>query len=119
MKNKFLKHPSTFNNNLNKKQRNYIVSLVRAAKKKFFSELDINKITNVKTFWKTVKPSFTEKMKDPQNIKIISDEQIITDKHNLVDLFNDYFSSITAELGIITHFTRFEPHRRYNLSGHS
>ena len=105
LKNKFIKLPSDINKQNYKRQRNYVVSLVRNAKKQFFNNLNINCITNVKSFWKTVKPSFTEKLKSNQNITIMLDGHIVTEKQNLVDTFNKYFSNIIAELGITNDFS--------------
>ena len=40
------------------KQRNYCVSLLRKSKRNYYSNLDAKDITDIKKFWKTVKPLF-------------------------------------------------------------
>ena len=61
LKNRFLKYPNMENELKFKKQRNYCVGLLKKEKKKYYSSLNIDNITNNKTFWKTVKPFFSEK----------------------------------------------------------
>ena len=58
LKNRFLKNPSKDNELKYKKQRNYVVGLLKKEKKKYFTNLNLSNITNNKTFWKTVKPFF-------------------------------------------------------------
>ena len=42
-------------------QRNLCVSLVTEAKLDYFDKLNYKKVSDNKTFWKTVKPFFTDK----------------------------------------------------------
>ena len=44
-----------------KRQRNLCVKLLRKTKKEFYNTLNVKYITGNKLFWKTVKPSFTDK----------------------------------------------------------
>ena len=44
-----------------KKQRTFCVSLLRKTKKDYFNDLNIKNITYNKTFWKTIKPYFSNK----------------------------------------------------------
>ena len=44
------------------KQRNLYVSLLRLENKIFFNNTGTNDITDNKTFWKIIKPSFTDKI---------------------------------------------------------
>ena len=46
-----------------KKQRNVSVTLLKRAKKTFYNTLDAKKVSDNKTFWKTIKPNFREKTK--------------------------------------------------------
>ena len=45
------------------KQRNYVVSLLRKEKKEFYGNLNVNVLTENRTFWKTDKPFLAEKSK--------------------------------------------------------
>ena len=52
--NKCLKSKSEIDNEINKKSRNCCVKLLRFKNQKYHESLDINQITNNKTFWKTI-----------------------------------------------------------------
>ena len=57
LRNNFLKHKTMENKEAYNRQRNYCVNLVRKEKKTYYGNLDTKKITDNKTFWKTVQPS--------------------------------------------------------------
>ena len=70
LRNKFLNTKSDIDRKAYNKQRNLCVSLIRSEKKNFFSNINTSDITD-KTFWKTVKPFFTDKMKTKSKITLI------------------------------------------------
>ena len=72
--NKFRKENPFINELAYKRQRNFCTKLIKNAKSSFYNNLNVNKITDNKSFWKTVKPSFTE--------ETLKDEKIV-----LVDFF--------------------------------
>ena len=55
--NKFLENRSNENKTNYVKQRNHCVSLLRKTKREYYSNLDVKKICDNKTFWKIVKPN--------------------------------------------------------------
>ena len=59
--NKFRKENSFINELAYKRQRNFCTKLIKKTKRTFYNNLNVNKITDNKSFWKTVKLSFTEK----------------------------------------------------------
>ena len=63
LRNKFLNTKSNIDRKACNEQRNLCVSLIRSEKKNFFSNTNTSDITDNKTFWKTVKPFFTDKIK--------------------------------------------------------
>ena len=69
--------------------------MIRDGEKPYFNKLSPNSIKTGHTFWKAIKPSFTEKLKSNQNITLIIDNTIINDKH-----LNQYFSNVTTNLNI-------------------
>ena len=105
-RNEFLNTKSDIDRKAYNKQRNLCVSLIRREKKNFFSNINTNDITDNKTFWKTVKPFFTDKIKAKSKItlmeknivcqegqeKIVS-EKIITENLTVAE-FLTIFSSI-------------------------
>ena len=71
LRNKFLNTKSDIDRKAYNKQRNLCVSLVRSDKKYFFSNINTSDITDNKTFGKTVKPFFTDKIKTISKITLI------------------------------------------------
>ena len=75
----------------------------------------MSNITDNKTFWKTVKPFFTDKIKTKSKITLIEkniasqegqekivSEKIITDDHAVAEVFNKFFIIIVPNLKIST-----------------
>ena len=60
LRNKFLNTKSDIDRKAYNKQRNICVSLIRREKRNFFNNISTRDITDNKTFWKTVKPLFTD-----------------------------------------------------------
>ena len=63
LRHKFLRSPTVEDRKPYNKQRNYCVSLIRKIKKDYYNDLDYKKIIDNKSFWKYVKPLFTEKVR--------------------------------------------------------
>ena len=53
------------------KQCNLCVSLIRWEKKNVFNNINVRDITDNKTFWKTVKPLFTDKVQIKSKITLV------------------------------------------------
>ena len=53
------------------KQRNKWTQLLRKSKRNFYSNLDPRFVSDTKTFWKTVKLFFSEKISSNENIVLI------------------------------------------------
>ena len=69
LRNKFLSTKSDIDRKAYNKQHNLCVSLIRWEKKNFFN--NISDITDNKTFWKTVKPLFIDKIQTKSIITLI------------------------------------------------
>ena len=100
MRNRFLKHRSHENRSLFQKQRNKCVSLLRKAKKEYFSSLIINKVEDNKSFWKIVKPFLSNKTIPLEKITLIDDDELITNDQKVANTLNDFFSSIGTSLNL-------------------
>ena len=103
LRNKFLNTKSDIDRKAYNKQRNLCVSLIRSEKKNFFSNINTCDITDNKTFWKTVKPFFTDKIKTKSKITLIEkniasqegqeeivSEKIITEDQAVAQVFHQY-----------------------------
>ena len=68
--NNFLKNRTGENKTLYTKQRNYCVSLLKKSKKKYFANLNEKDILDNKLFWKTIKPSLSDKVMTRDTINL-------------------------------------------------
>ena len=62
----------------------------------------MNNITNNKTFWKTVKPFFSDKDIINKKIVLIEEDNIISDDKEVANIMNTYFSNAISALDIIS-----------------
>ena len=102
LRNRFLKCKSLVSKNLYNKQRNYCTHLIKKAKKDYYSKLHPSCVASSKKFWKAVKPLFTDKILTGDNIVLIENQQIISDKDKIAEIFNIFFSNAVQSLGIVT-----------------
>ena len=58
---RYFKNRYSENFNAYKLQQNFCSTLYKSEKKKYFNNLDLNKITDNKVFWKTGKPLLSDK----------------------------------------------------------
>ena len=59
---------------------NLCVSLIRRNKKNLFNNISTRDITDNITFWKTVKPLFTDKVQTKSKIKLIEKKKLFPEK---------------------------------------
>ena len=100
LRNKFLKDRTENNQKNFKHQRNFCKKLLRTTKKSYYSNLDIKKVTDNKTFWKTIIPLFTKRPLKGEKINLIENGKNISNDTELCDIFNGFFSNIIFELNI-------------------
>ena len=101
LRNKFLNTKSDIDRKAYNKQRNLCVSLIRREKKNFFKNISTCDITDNKTFWKTVKPLFTDKIQTKSKITLIEkkvvsgegQERIVSEK-----VFQQIFYQYSSKL---------------------
>ena len=99
-RNKFLKNRSNENKLNYVKQRNHCVSLLRKTKRVYYSNLDEKNICDNKTFWKTVKPMLSKKIKSNERITLIENDEIIKTEKGTAEVLNAFFSNIVQNLDI-------------------
>ena len=81
-------------------QRNYCVSLVRKAKKSYYSNLGDQKIVDNETFWKTIKSYFTDKGINHDKITLVDNEETVSDNEEISETLNNFFSDVVTNLNL-------------------
>ena len=82
------------------KQRNYCVSVLRKTEKNYYNNLNEKKITDNKTFWKTVKPFLSDKTPSDEKITLTEKDKIIKTDSKTANVLNTFFSTIISNLNI-------------------
>ena len=98
--NKFRKENSFINELAYKRQRNFCTTLIKKTKRNFYNNLNVNKITDNKSFWKTVKPSFTEKTLKDEKIVLVENDTTFSEENEVAEIFRSYFDGIVDGLNI-------------------
>ena len=81
-------------------QKDYCVSLLRKTKKVYYENLNERKVCDNKLFWKTVKPSLSEKFNARERISLIENGDIVKTEKGTVEVFNNFFGNIVKNLNI-------------------
>ena len=74
--NKFLKERTDESKKQYTSQRNYCVSLLKKTKKNYYNSLNEKDVSDNKTFWKTVKPFFSDKIVSKEKILLVENDEI-------------------------------------------
>ena len=103
LRRKFLRSRSTEDRSAYNQQRNFCLSLVRKAIKDYYNNLDHKKLTDNKSFWRTVKSLFSDKNLSFSKITLIENELLLTDDEKISSTLNDFFSNVVCNLNIPPH----------------
>ena len=99
--NLFFKNRSEFNRINYIQQRNYCVSLLRKIKKQYYANLNENNAADKKTFWKTIKPLLSGKIKSNEKITLVENDKILTQDIKVAEELNSFFSNVVKNLKIL------------------
>ena len=103
LKNKYNKNPTEQNKISYNKQRNYWVSRLKKEKRKYYNNLDPKIFKDNKTFWRRVKPLFSDKHKGVQpDIIIVENGETTSDKMEVAEKLNNFFSEYLPKNNHIT-----------------
>ena len=108
-KNAYFKHKTVENWENYRKLRNDCVKATKKAKKAYFEKLNINSVNDNKSFWRTVKPFFTDNNKKSEKIILVENSEIVTDNKINAEIMNEYFVNITNNLDIPEFITEVLP----------
>ena len=93
LRNRFLRTSSNGNKEAYNKQQNCCVSLIPKTKQQYYNNLDHRKVADNKTFWKYIKPLFSDK--SPKK------DLILEKKDHIAETSNDFFFSVASNLNIL------------------
>ena len=71
-------------------QRNYCVNLLGKSKKQHFSNISVSDVTDNKSFWKSVKPYFSNKGSNSNKITLVENDVIITNDRVISKTMNKF-----------------------------
>ena len=94
LRNTFSKDRTENNPKNFKLQRNFCKKLLRTIKKSYYSNLDIKKVTDTKTFLENNNPFFTKRPLKVEKIDLIENGKTISNDSELCNIFNGFFSNI-------------------------
>ena len=83
-----------------KKQKNYCSRLYKKERKAFFENLNPSIVRDNKSFWKNVKPLFSNKGNNTTNIKLVENDEIIKDNDKVAEELNSFFKNAVDSLNI-------------------
>ena len=81
-----------------RQKRNEFVSIRRESIKNYFKERCTG--PQNKNLWSTLKPFFSNKSRSSECVSLIENDVLINNESDIASIFNDYFSSITDDIGI-------------------
>ena len=100
LKNNYLKNWCDANRKAHNAQRNLCVTLVRKAKLDYYNKLNHKKVSDNKTFWKTVKPFFVDKGVNHDRILLVEENETISNNYEISEKLNNFFADIVKNLNI-------------------
>ena len=98
--NEFRKENSFLNELAYKRYRKFCPTLIKKTKRNFYNNLNVNKMTDNKSFWKTVKPSFTENTLKDKKTVLVENDTTISEENEVAEIFRSYFCGIVDGLNI-------------------
>ena len=97
---KYKLDPTTTNWNTYKRQRNYCTTLRRKAIINYYHHKAESMSTKPKDFWKVFGALFHSKHGQANDIVLLENNEYITDKKRMANIFNEYFINIGNDLPI-------------------
>ena len=99
---KFIKTRQKYYESMYKSYRNKLSNLIKASKKKYYTDFFHTNTKNIKNIWKRIKEIITLK---PHSVnmptRIVTDKSILTDAKCIANAFNDFFSSVGNQLASV------------------
>ena len=74
------------------------MSIVTKSKKLYYSNLDEKKVTDLKTFWKTIKSFLSDKIVSREKSTLTETDEIVESHINGAQILSNFFSNIVSNL---------------------
>ena len=100
LESKYLKLKSPSSRIRYKKQKNFVSKFYKKLRKKYYSNLDLKKITDNKQFWQYIGPFFSEKVKTKQQITLVEKGEILSEDVEVAKTLNSFFENAVKTLDI-------------------
>ena len=81
---------------------------LRKSRPGYFKNLYEKNINDSKTFWKTIKPFLSDKVRLTNKMTLIDNEEVIMDDCNTAKVLNTFFLNIVINLNIVE-YSNCEP----------
>ena len=85
---------------LYKKQKNFSSELYKKERKKYCNSLRLNKVTDNKSFWKTINPFLSLKGTNINKITLSDNDKVILDNKQLCETFSNFFQEVMKTIGV-------------------
>ena len=106
--NKYLKNRNEENRAIYVKQRNYGVSLLRKSKMKYYENLDERNLMVIELFWKTIKPSFSDKIVTRDRIYLTENGEVVKTELETAETLNIFFGNVIKNL-MAPKYSEYDP----------
>ena len=100
LENQYYKNKSGESLRAYKKQKNFCSRLYKKERKRYYTNLDSKGITDSKKFWKTIKPFFSEKGANKNDITLIEGDKIFQEDSEVARIFIDFFRDAVNNLNV-------------------
>ena len=75
-------------------QRNYVLTWFGKAEKDYYNNQEHENVIDNKSFWKSVKPLFSEKGSTHNKITLVEQDLILDKNDNVAEVLNNFFTNV-------------------------
>ena len=79
---------------------NYYISLIQKTKQQYNNNLDRRKVADNKSFWRYIKPLFSDKSSNSNKKTLVEKDFILEKNDDIAENFNEFFVSVVSNLNI-------------------
>ena len=69
----------------------FVADVIKRERKRYYSNLNLTKITDSKKFWKTTKPFLSDKGAGTNGIILIEGEEILHEESEVANILSEFF----------------------------